>query len=195
MTLSKASRLAAFGAALCLSFNAAAAPLAAPKPPVAEPLHFFNTHTNERLSVSHRPGQAISAAINWMMRDFRRSETADIDSRLFDLLYDLKLAIGARHPNLKIEFHIISAYRASETNNNLRSAGGSQATKSQHVLGKAMDIRVPGLKASELRDIATCLKAGGVGYYGGSDNFVHVDTGAVRYWPSRNYLSGLHCPD
>jgi len=186
--------MAMFGTALCLAFNAAANPLAAPPPPAPESLHFLNMHTNERMSVSHRPGQAVSPETNWLMRDFRRRETADMDFRLFDLLYNLKLAIGERHPKLRVEFHIISAYRASETNNNLRSAGGSQATKSLHVLGKAMDIRVPGLKATELRDIATCLKAGGVGYYGGSDNFVHVDTGAVRYWPSRDYLAGLRCP-
>lgn len=193
MTFQKASKLAVFGAALCLSFNAAAAPLAAPPPPSAAPLHFFNTHTNERMTVNHRPGQAVSAETNWMMRDFRRRETANMDPRLFDVLYDLNTAIQARHPNLRVEFHIISAYRAPETNNNLRNAGGSQATQSQHMLGKAMDIRVPGLPATELRDIATCLKAGGVGYYGGSDNFVHIDTGRVRYWPSRAYLSGLRC--
>ena len=194
MSLKKASRLAVFAGALALSFNAAAAPLgAAPKPPAAETLSFYNTHTNERLNVVHRPGQAVSAETNWMMRDFRRRETATMDPKLFDLLYRLQIAIKARHPDLAVEFHIISAYRSPETNRNLRNAGGSQATKSLHMVGQAMDIRVPGLKVSELRDIATCLQAGGVGYYGGTDNFVHVDTGAVRYWPSRAYLSGLRC--
>lgn len=193
MTLKEATRLAIFGTALCLSFNAAAAPLAAPEPPIPESLHFYNLHTNERATITHRPGQSVSAETNWMMRDFRRRETANMDSGLFDVLYDLKRAINVRHPNLRVEFHIISAYRAPATNSNLRNAGGSQAKQSLHMQGQAMDIRVPGLKTTELRDIATCLKAGGVGYYGGDDNFIHVDTGAVRYWPSRNYLSTLRC--
>ena len=47
--------------------------------------------------------------------------------------------------------------------------------------GKAIDIRVPGIKLEHLRDAARALKIGGVGYYPGS-NFVHVDTGRVRYW-------------
>ena len=38
-----------------------------------------------------------------------------------------------------------------------------------------------GLTAAQLRDVATGLKRGGVGYYP-EDNFVHVDIGRVRYW-------------
>ncbi|WP_029853230.1 YcbK family protein, partial [Vibrio parahaemolyticus] len=41
--------------------------------------------------------------------------------------------------------------------------------------------RLDGVKLSTVRDAAISLKAGGVGYYPGS-NFVHIDTGAVRSW-------------
>jgi uncharacterized protein YcbK (DUF882 family) len=34
---------------------------------------------------------------------------------------------------------------------------------------------------SDLRDAATSLSLGGVGFYP-RDKFVHVDTGKVRYW-------------
>jgi uncharacterized protein YcbK (DUF882 family) len=81
---------------------------------------------------------------------------------------------------------------STDPNNNLRGAGGSQAQNSLHLTGQAIDIRVPGLSTRELRDIATCLRKGGVGYYA-ADDFVHVDTGGVRYWPSRDYLSTLNC--
>jgi uncharacterized protein YcbK (DUF882 family) len=47
--------------------------------------------------------------------------------------------------------------------------------------GKAIDIRVPGIRLEHLRDVAKTLRVGGVGYYPAS-NFVHVDTGRVRYW-------------
>jgi uncharacterized protein YcbK (DUF882 family) len=47
--------------------------------------------------------------------------------------------------------------------------------------GKAIDIRIPGYNLAQLRRAALSLKAGGVGYYPKS-NFIHVDTGRVRYW-------------
>jgi uncharacterized protein YcbK (DUF882 family) len=40
---------------------------------------------------------------------------------------------------------------------------------------------MPGCGLARLRDEATALKLGGVGYYPKSD-FVHVDIGRVRYW-------------
>jgi uncharacterized protein YcbK (DUF882 family) len=49
------------------------------------------------------------------------------------------------------------------------------------MVGKAMDIRLPEVKLKTLREAAASLKRGGVGYYPAS-NFVHVDTGRVRYW-------------
>ena len=63
----------------------------------------------------------------------------------------------------------------------LRSAAASHsgvATQSLHMDGKAIDIRVPGIKLMHLRDAAASLKLGGVGFYPSSD-FVHVDTGRV----------------
>jgi uncharacterized protein YcbK (DUF882 family) len=47
--------------------------------------------------------------------------------------------------------------------------------------GKAIDIRLPGVPLTELRDVALSLKAGGVGYYP-REQFVHIDTGRVRHW-------------
>ena len=47
--------------------------------------------------------------------------------------------------------------------------------------GEAMDIRIPGVDLTHLRDAALSLQRGGVGFYPGSD-FVHVDIGRVRRW-------------
>ncbi len=55
------------------------------------------------------------------------------------------------------------------------------AKNSQHMQAKAIDIRVPGVDTSRLRDIALSLHGGGVGYYPISQ-FVHVDVGPVRQW-------------
>lgn len=212
-------RAAKFGAALCLSFNLAAcsttgsAPATAQTPqtgnlntrsetashglsvvgsPAADTLRFYNLHTQERATFTRRAGQPVSQEANWFMRDHRRGEPAQMDPKLFDLLGDLQDAIKARHPGLTVEFHVISGYRSPATNNGLRSEGGGQAQNSLHMTGQAIDIRVPGLSTRELRDIATCLNLGGVGYYA-SDDFVHVDTGRFRVWPSRDYLSTLNC--
>jgi uncharacterized protein YcbK (DUF882 family) len=55
------------------------------------------------------------------------------------------------------------------------------AAQSLHLLGQAIDIRVPGLELKDLYKAAVELRGGGVGIYTGS-NFVHVDVGRVRTW-------------
>lgn len=190
--MKKAGQFAAFGAALCLTFNAMAAPQVAPAPQESATLRFYNLHTDEHIVVPHRRGQNVSRDANWFLRDFRRGERANMDPALFDLLLELQQALHQRHPTLRIEYQVVSGYRSPATNNDLRNAGGSQAKNSQHTHGKAIDIRVPGISTAELRNVATCLKAGGVGYYA-ADKFVHVDTGRVRYWPSHAYLQTLNC--
>lgn len=74
--------------------------------------------------------------------------------------------------------HINSGYRTKEHN---KKIGGSPA--SQHLLGKAADIWVPGVTAVELESIierlirSAQMKQGGLGLY---DNFVHYDIRGYR---------------
>ena len=63
----------------------------------------------------------------------------------------------------------------------LRSRSNGVASKSQHLLGKAIDVRLTDVDTATLRDTALALGLGGVGYYRKSD-FVHIDTGRVRRW-------------
>jgi uncharacterized protein YcbK (DUF882 family) len=146
-------------------------------------LSFFNTHTDERLTTCYCSGGRYQpdalAAINHILRDFRVDETRDIDPKLLDLLHDLGQRLETEEP-----FHIISGYRSPRTNSLLRARGGSRsgvASGSLHMVGKAIDIRVPRVHLDHLRAAARSLRRGGVGYYPAS-NFVHVDTGRVRYW-------------
>ena len=60
-----------------------------------------------------------------------------------------------------------------------RSAG--VASNSQHMQGKASDIRLQGVELADLHKAALSLRAGGVGLYPVS-NFVHVDVATVRHW-------------
>jgi uncharacterized protein YcbK (DUF882 family) len=115
--------------------------------------------------------------ISTLLRDHRRKGAAgikDINPALLDLLADIKDEIIRRYPGKEVEFEVISAYRSPQTNQRLRGSNGGQAEHSAHMRGDAIDIRVQGLKRTELRDIAWCLGKGGVGDYNAS-NFVHVD--------------------
>ena len=146
-------------------------------------LSFFHTHTGERLSTAYcAGGEYVPGAlqnVNKLLRDFRANQVKPIDPELLDLLFELNGTLETAQP-----FHVISGYRSPQTNTMLKERGGSHsgvATQSLHMVGKAIDIRVPGVKLEHLRDAAKSLKGGGVGFYPGS-NFVHVDTGRVRYW-------------
>lgn len=76
---------------------------------------------------------------------------------------------------------VISGYRSPTTNRTLRKASNGVAKQSLHMQGKAIDVRLTSLDTASLRDLATKLKLGGVGYYRKSD-FVHLDTGRFRTW-------------
>lgn len=143
-------------------------------------LAFYNTHTNERLHISYcRNGKydikALSK-INHILRDHRSGEVKAIDTQLLELLHALSLKTNPQAP-----FHVISGYRSPATNEMLRKKSTGVASRSLHIQGQAIDIRIPGFKTRQLRNVARQMKAGGVGYYPKSD-FVHVDIGRVRYW-------------
>ena len=73
------------------------------------------------------------------------------------------------------------AHTPAATNEKLRKVSTGVATRSLHMDGRAIDVRLPGCSTSKLRDYALQMRAGGVGYYAKSD-FVPLDTGRVRSW-------------
>ncbi|HVQ29359.1 MAG TPA: DUF882 domain-containing protein [Vicinamibacteria bacterium] len=143
-------------------------------------LSFFNTHTNERLTVpyfadgSYLPDALTS--LNSLLRDPLTGDVHAIDPALFDILNDLRLATRSRSP-----FQVISGFRSAQTNAMLRAKSGGVAKHSLHMEGRAIDVRLSDTRSAVLRDAAIELQRGGVGYYGGPD-FVHVDTGNIRRW-------------
>jgi uncharacterized protein YcbK (DUF882 family) len=154
-------------------------------------LTFFHTHRRESATVTFRRNgqyddQALSQ-LNWFLRDWRNDKPAQMDPHLFDILWEVYRESGSSQP-----INIISAYRSPETNSALRRRSSGVAEHSQHMLGKAMDIRLPDVDTARLRAIAMRMQYGGVGYYN-SSNFVHVDTGNVRAWPrmTQQQLVGL----
>lgn len=143
-------------------------------------LSFVNTHTGDTFADAYwENGNYVPdamAAINHVMRDHRSGEVYAIDANLLDQLHRLKGEVESSSA-----FQIISGYRSPATNAALHEASNGVATRSLHMQGKAIDIRIRGVDTARLRDAAIAMQAGGVGYYQASD-FVHVDTGRVRRW-------------
>jgi uncharacterized protein YcbK (DUF882 family) len=139
-----------------------------------------NTHTGESLRTCYfENGQYTAASLkdlNHLLRDHRTGESHQIDPQLFDVLHALALCAECEP-----QFEIISGYRSPATNSALHAKSKGVASGSLHMQGKAIDVRLHGAACDRLRDLAMGMQCGGVGYYAKS-NFVHLDTGRVRFW-------------
>ncbi len=146
----------------------------------ARTLKFFHTHTLETLEVTYyENGLYLLEPIDQLrvfLADWRDGKQHEIDPKLMDIRWEIQRVIGNNNT-----YEVISGYRSKETNRYLHSKSKGVARQSQHLLGKAIDVRLRGLDTRKLRDTALALKLGGVGYYEKTD-FVHVDTGRVRRW-------------
>ncbi len=156
-----------------------AAAAAAPVNPIRRAF-VHNLHTGETLNAVYWESgryvpDALAEAMR-VMRDWRNGQEHAMDPRLFDLLHAVQLKLEVNRP-----VQLISGYRSPATNAMLHAESGQVAAHSQHLLGKASDIRIDGVDLSNLHRAALGLRAGGVGFYPQSD-FVHVDVGPVRQW-------------
>jgi uncharacterized protein YcbK (DUF882 family) len=149
-------------------------------------LHLHHLHTGESLDVVYRVGNTYvpeaMEKLNYFLRDHRTNDVSHYDPKEFDLLHSVMAKLG--RPNGVID--VVCGYRTPWSNEFLRSRGAvtGVAKNSQHMQAKAIDIRVPGVTTSTLRNAALSLHEGGVGYYPVSQ-FVHVDVGPVRQWTFR----------
>jgi uncharacterized protein YcbK (DUF882 family) len=177
-TFLKASLLA--GLALCGGQVAWARELPEDGLPLGK-LSLLNIHSGERLTVTYRDrsGEYDLRALdelNWLLRCHHTNEVHAIDVRTLEYLNLVDQRLGGSN-----EVHIISAYRSPAYNELLRRKGRQVAKNSLHLQGRAIDIRVPGVKLANLRRAALDLELGGVGYYPRTD-FVHIDSGTFRMW-------------
>jgi len=143
-------------------------------------ISFVHTHTGERLTAEYfaagRYQPDCLERVDHLLRDFRTGEVHRIDPALLDILFDLQRRAGRT-----AAFQVISGYRSPATNQMLRHTTEGVAQHSMHLLGRAIDVRLEGFPTSRLHVLARSLARGGVGFYPVSD-FVHVDTGRVRFW-------------
>ncbi len=144
-------------------------------------LFFHNPNTDEtirRVYWTPREGYVRESIneISWALRDYHNDQVKNFDPNVLDQLYALQLQMGLWTP-----VNVISGYRSPTTNGALCERSRGVARNSFHMQAMAMDIRLPSGRVSDLYRAACSLGAGGVGYYPGS-NFVHIDSGPVRYW-------------
>jgi hypothetical protein len=93
---------------------------------------------------------------------------------VIDFLTDALDAVG------ETKATILSAYRTAETNAMLARTTFGAAERSQHVVGRALDIRLES-RLSNAMTRARAIQRGGVGWYPHS-GFIHIDTGPIRNW-------------
>jgi uncharacterized protein YcbK (DUF882 family) len=182
--LSRRTAAASAAAVLCSLFAASSTETAVANGDTRT-LSLFHSHTGESIDATFRVNGSYDPAVleklNYFLRDWRNNDRAHMDPRLFDVVWEAYRTAGATQPII-----IISAYRSPETNAMLRARSHAVAEHSQHILGKAMDTRAPGLSMEQIREIGMRMQRGGVGYYQ-RENFVHLDVGNVRHWPRMSY--------
>jgi uncharacterized protein YcbK (DUF882 family) len=169
---------AAGGVCGALASLAACPVLAASRGPRC--VSFVHTHTGETLRAAYFQDDSYQARslaqVDYLLRDFRTGDVHRIDPALLDILFDLQTLANRDAP-----FEVISGYRSPATNAMLHRSSDSVAQHSMHLEGRAIDVRLSGFATRSLAEHARTLGRGGVGFYARSD-FVHVDTGRVRFW-------------
>lgn len=143
-------------------------------------LSLYNVHLKETVTVEYRRGNgrysdAGLEKINHLLRCRADNKETEMARDLIELVDHLQDHFGVRTVD------VVSGYRTPSFNAYLKRLGRRVARHSRHMLGEAMDIRLPGVNMRTVRNYLVVLRTGGVGYYGRS-RFVHVDVGPFRTW-------------
>ena len=77
------------------------------------------------------------ADLSEFLRDHHSGEKIEVDIGVLDFLASVMDAVGAPHAT------VLSAYRTRETNAMLARTTFGVAENSQHIYGRALDIRLP----------------------------------------------------
>ena len=166
-------------------FALAAGLLAVPRPAVAwlapvplRRLRLTNAHTGENFDGPFRddtgPITQAMVELSEFLRDHHSGEKIAIDIGVLDFVASVMDAVGLTRAT------VLSAYRTRDTNAMLARTTFGVAESSQHIYGRALDIRLP-TRNAEAVQVARRLQRGGVGWYPHS-GFFHIDTGPVRNW-------------
>src|SRR5215467_12640416 len=110
------------------------------RPPALRRLRLTNSHTGETFEGTYRndsgPIDRVMEELCIFLRDHHSGERTQIDVGVIDFLADLLDAVGENRAT------ILSAYRTAETNAMLARTTFGVAEHSQHIVGRALDIRL-----------------------------------------------------
>ena len=112
------------------------------------------------------------------LRDQHSGRMTGIDVRVIDFLASVMTATG------QTSAVVLSAFRTRETNAMLARTTFGVAENSQHLYGRALDVRFPS-RLADAMVVARAMRRGGVGWYPHS-GFIHLDSGPVRNWDLDN---------
>jgi uncharacterized protein YcbK (DUF882 family) len=142
-------------------------------------VNIYNNWTKEFLVLDATPKVELrDEALDRFFRCHFTNQPTRMDRRLLELLVQAAVKFKASRIN------IVSGFRAPKYNLVLRKKGHEVARESQHTMGRAVDFRIPGVPVKRVHAWVRSLKLGGVGIYRSSE-FVHADTGPIRYWAGR----------
>jgi uncharacterized protein YcbK (DUF882 family) len=166
----------AFAAAGCAAWPSVARAVA--RPPKLRRLRLANANTGETFEGTYRndngPIDRVMEELCVFLRDHHSGEQTQMDVGVIDFLADVLDAVGETSAT------ILSAYRTAETNAMLARTTFGVAEHSQHILGRALDLRLDS-KIAVAMNAARAMQRGGVGWYPHS-GFIHIDSGPVRNW-------------
>src|SRR5262252_4672198 len=123
---------------------------AVPRPPNAlRRLRLANVHTGETFEGAYRddngPIQRVIDELCIFLRDHHSGEKTQMDVGVIDFLADVLDSVGESKAT------VLSAYRTAETNAMLARTMFGVAEHSQHIVGRALDLRLE----SKLADAMT----------------------------------------
>jgi uncharacterized protein YcbK (DUF882 family) len=141
-------------------------------------LRLVDAHTGATFDGAYRnavgPIAHVMDELCLFFRDRRSGGVINYDVGVIDFLVAVMAATG------QTRAIVLSAFRSRETNEMLARTTFGVAENSQHIYGRALDVRFD-TKLADAMATARAMKRGGVGWYPRS-GFIHLDSGPVRNW-------------
>src|SRR6516162_4935170 len=145
-------------------------------------LRLTDAHTGATFEGAYRdtngPIAQVMDELCVFLRDQHSGRMTSIDVGVIDFLANVMAATG------QTSAIVLSAFRTRETNALLARTTFGVAENSQHLYGRALDVRFPS-RLADAMVAARAMRRGGVGWYPYS-GFIHLDSGPVRNWDLDN---------
>jgi uncharacterized protein YcbK (DUF882 family) len=145
-------------------------------------LRLVDAHTGTTFDGAYRdangPIARVMDELCVFLRDQHSGRMTSIDVGVIDFLTAVMAATG------QTSAVVLSAFRTRETNAMLARTTFGVAENSQHLYGRALDVRFDSRLADAVA-VARAMRRGGVGWYPHS-GFIHLDSGPVRNWDLEN---------